>query len=123
MQNKKNNIKEIVIIGGGTAGWMSATYLATSMNFNMKITVIESPDHKNSKEKKEIAAVAEKIRNEMEKPFMIDSNAEKISVSIGIAIYPDDAKNAEQLIKLSDETMYRVKQSTRNAFDFVSTIK
>ncbi len=45
MQKNDNNIKEIVIIGGGTAGWMSATYLAASLNFNVKITVIESADH------------------------------------------------------------------------------
>src|SRR3989338_9001050 len=45
MQNTQTNIKEIVIIGGGTAGWMAATYIAQSLNFKVKITVIESADH------------------------------------------------------------------------------
>lgn len=45
MQNNSNNIKNIVIIGGGTAGWMSATYIAKSLNFNVNITLIESADH------------------------------------------------------------------------------
>lgn len=40
-----SNIKNIVVIGGGTAGWMSATYLAKSLNLNVNITVIESADH------------------------------------------------------------------------------
>lgn len=43
MQN--DTIQKIVIIGGGTAGWMSATYLAKSLNFKVDITVIESADH------------------------------------------------------------------------------
>ncbi len=42
---RNRNIKDIVIIGGGTAGWMSATYLAKSLNFKVNITVIESADH------------------------------------------------------------------------------
>lgn len=75
----------------------------------------------DTKGNEEIAEVAEKIRQKMEVPFTIDGITEQISVSIGIAIYPDDAQDAEQLIKLSDETMYRVKQSTRNAFDFASS--
>lgn len=46
MQEAQTNIKNIIVIGGGTAGWMSATYLARSLNFNVNITVIESPDAK-----------------------------------------------------------------------------
>lgn len=47
MQNTQtqSNIKNIVVIGGGTAGWMSATYIAQSLNFDVNITVIESADH------------------------------------------------------------------------------
>lgn len=44
-QQTQTNIKNIVVIGGGTAGWMSATYLAKSLNFKVNITVIESAGH------------------------------------------------------------------------------
>lgn len=44
MENTEN-IQQIVIIGGGTAGWMAATYIAQSLNFKVKITVIESALH------------------------------------------------------------------------------
>lgn len=38
------HIQQIVIVGGGTAGWMAATYLHSSLNGMVAITVIESPD-------------------------------------------------------------------------------
>lgn len=36
-------IQNIIIVGGGTSGWMSASYLLKSLNSNVKITVIEAP--------------------------------------------------------------------------------
>ena len=38
------NVKNIIIVGGGSAGWMSAAFLIKTFP-NMGITVIESPDH------------------------------------------------------------------------------
>ena len=41
----QNSLNSICIVGGGTAGWMAATLLSTSLRgSNIKITVIESPD-------------------------------------------------------------------------------
>lgn len=37
-------IKEIIIFGGGTSGWLTATYLANNLTFPVKITLIESRD-------------------------------------------------------------------------------
>lgn len=37
------HIQKIIIVGGGSAGWMSATYLHSSLNGLIDITVIESP--------------------------------------------------------------------------------
>lgn len=38
------NIRDIVIVGGGSSGWMAATYLHSSLNGLVNITVIESPN-------------------------------------------------------------------------------
>jgi tryptophan halogenase len=43
MNCKQEKIQKIVIVGGGTSGWMSASYLAKSLNFNVQIVLIESP--------------------------------------------------------------------------------
>src|ERR1043165_6743826 len=37
-------IKEVVILGGGTAGWMSAAYLRKALSPQVKITLVESED-------------------------------------------------------------------------------
>ncbi|MBS1664527.1 MAG: tryptophan 7-halogenase [Bacteroidetes bacterium] len=39
----RTNIKDIVIVGGGTAGWMTATYLKKVLGESVKISLIESP--------------------------------------------------------------------------------
>jgi tryptophan 6-halogenase len=38
-----SRIKEIIVLGGGTAGWMSASYLAKHLQGNVRITVVEAP--------------------------------------------------------------------------------
>ncbi|QDP02151.1 tryptophan halogenase family protein [Thalassotalea sp. PS06] len=42
-----NSVKSVLIVGGGTAGWLSACYLAKQLNQqqqNITITLVESPD-------------------------------------------------------------------------------
>ncbi|MBL7726984.1 MAG: tryptophan 7-halogenase [Dinghuibacter sp.] len=36
-------IKKIIVVGGGSSGWMAASYIFKALNFNIDLTVIESP--------------------------------------------------------------------------------
>lgn len=38
-----NQIKEVVILGGGTAGWMAASYLAKAFHGKIRVTLMEAP--------------------------------------------------------------------------------
>ncbi len=59
--------------------------------------------------------VAEKIRKTLAAPFVTsDGNRLSISSSIGIALYPDHARNARELLHRGDEAMYSAKGAGRN---------
>ena len=44
----------------------------------------------------------------------------KVSLSIGVSIYPDDGDNHEELRQKADKAMYRSKQKHKNSFEFAS---
>jgi GGDEF domain-containing protein len=60
------------------------------------------------------------LDNLMKKPAIIQSKELKISLSIGGAMYPDDATDSEKLIHLADKAMYKIKKSSRGQFGFYS---
>jgi diguanylate cyclase (GGDEF)-like protein len=61
-------------------------------------------------------AVAERIRQAVaERPFMLHGgNALPITISIGVACYPDCADSTEQIVEHADQAMYLAKQTGRN---------
>ena len=75
---------------------------------------------KNIKIPKNAATVAQKILNNMKEPIKIGIHTLHISASIGIALYPDNATNMDDLIKYADAAMYKAKDEGRNNFQFYS---
>ncbi|GLV75853.1 tryptophan halogenase family protein [Streptomyces hygroscopicus] len=43
MENHGNRIRSVVILGGGTAGWMTAAYLGKALEGTADVTVLEAP--------------------------------------------------------------------------------
>lgn len=67
--------------------------------------------------------VAEKIRQQMEQPFVMKDGVRlDISSSIGVVMYPDQADNGRDLLRYGDEAMYRAKKRGRNAVEVFAQV-
>ena len=49
-------------------------------------------------------------------PLHIDGTIVSISASIGVAVYPNDAEDADQLMRYADQAMYKAKQKGKNRY-------
>jgi len=66
-----------------------------------------------NKEKAKLAA--ERIREAIEKkPIKVYDENLKITISIGISTFPDDAKDTINLIEIADRALYQAKENGRN---------
>jgi diguanylate cyclase (GGDEF)-like protein len=61
--------------------------------------------------------IAERIRKAVEQNVFLkkEGYSLKITASFGLASYPGSAKSRDDLMRLADEAMYKVKRQTRNA--------
>ncbi len=64
------------------------------------------------------AKVARRILAEMARPFEIEGQELVVTASIGISVFPDDAADADTLLKNADAAMYRAKEQGRNNYQF-----
>lgn len=69
--------------------------------FTVILTDLEKPEH--------AALVCRKILACMTEPFVLKGQRFSIGCSIGIAVYPEDGKDSETLLKCADTAMYRAK--------------
>jgi diguanylate cyclase (GGDEF)-like protein/PAS domain S-box-containing protein len=65
-----------------------------------------------------ISHVARKMLQSIGEPMQLGSHTVSVSPSIGIAVYPDDALDANSLLKHADVAMYHAKDLGRNNFQF-----
>ncbi len=67
--------------------------------------------------REDVLRIAEKLVRAMEAPLTLDDGSElRITASIGISFYPDDASDAESLVKHADVAMYNAKGLGRNNY-------
>ncbi len=64
------------------------------------------------------ARVAHKVKDIFAQPFVLHKHQLSITPSIGIALYPDDAQDAELLLRNADIAMYHAKHTGTGTFQF-----
>ena len=64
------------------------------------------------------ATVARKIIDLLSQPFTLEGKEYYVTASVGITLYPNDAEDADSLIKHADTAMYRAKELGRNNFQY-----
>ena len=67
---------------------------------------------------RDISSIARSIIASLEQPFELAGNSLSVSASIGIALYPTDTENYEDLLRYADQAMYAAKNKGRNGYCF-----
>ena len=67
------------------------------------------------------AHAAERIIEQIRKPFEIGTDKFSSAISLGISIYPDDSEDFNKLLTYADKAMYHVKNSGKNNFEFYNS--
>jgi diguanylate cyclase (GGDEF)-like protein/PAS domain S-box-containing protein len=78
--------------------------------FTLILEDLNSPD--------EAALAAERVVKAIREPFSIGGKRVQIATSVGIAVYPDDGKDLDTLVKAADAAMYSVKGTQGGAWRF-----
>lgn len=68
------------------------------------------------KDQNRVVDIANQVLNDLAKPIKLNGHVTYISASIGIALYPQDAINASDLLRNADQAMYDAKAKGRNRF-------
>lgn len=71
----------------------------------------------------DISYLLERILREVDRPIDLGEQTVSVSLSIGVACYPKDGREYEQLLKEADQAMYRAKSEGKNRFVFYDSIK
>lgn len=78
--------------------------------FAVIIEGIDSPE--------DTISIADNLTTILEHNVRLDDQETYTSASIGIAVYPDDGKDARTLLKNADTAMFRAKENGRHCFQF-----
>jgi len=65
-----------------------------------------------------VAQVAQKIIEQLSQPITLEERELTVTPSIGIAVFPDDGRDAETLIRNADAAMYHAKEMGRANYQF-----
>jgi diguanylate cyclase (GGDEF)-like protein len=65
--------------------------------------------------------IAERVLGALDAPLQAGGRTLRIGLSIGVAVYPDNASDADGLLRAADEAMYEAKRSGRDTYRVASS--
>ncbi len=77
------------------------------------VAVMTATDHCEG-----LVTIANRILEEIAKPYILQGQEINVTASIGISQYPEDGLDPESLFKKADTAMYHVKEHGRNGIQF-----
>jgi diguanylate cyclase (GGDEF)-like protein/PAS domain S-box-containing protein len=77
--------------------------------------VLLVPDCQKSQD---VIHIMERLRQTLKRPYRLQGQSLSISASIGIAVFPSDGREADELMKKADMAMYQAKKSGKNRYHF-----
>jgi diguanylate cyclase (GGDEF)-like protein/PAS domain S-box-containing protein len=75
--------------------------------------VLVLADHKSAQS---VSGELQRIVESFAQPFAVEGKEVYVTASVGVALYPQDARDPEALMKSAELAMYRAKESGRNAY-------
>lgn len=70
------------------------------------------------KSKRDLEGILDRICNLFTHTYQASEKIEQLTISAGVAIYPDDASNLAELTRCADKAMYAAKHGGKNRFHF-----
>lgn len=71
---------------------------------------------KHSESEEVVVRYAQTLLKGLQEPFLIQESSVHVSASIGIAQYPEDGTNADELLKNADVAMYKAKEQGKGNY-------
>ncbi len=68
----------------------------------------------------ETSETLRRIQAAVAAPVLVDGHALRVTASVGVAAFPDDGKDADELLANADAAMYRAKETGRNRIQLYS---
>lgn len=68
-----------------------------------------------------VASIAQRIVYNVSAPFFYNNQQLNINASVGIALFPQNASNSQELLERADQAMYKAKQAGKGNYRFYSS--
>ncbi len=66
----------------------------------------------------DVQAICDQLLQVITEPYEISGQENRVTTSIGIALFPDDGRDVQTLLKHADAAMYQAKESGKNRYAF-----